>query len=351
MQRVGLKRLGLLLTLVALLFGGPLRFHSQAFDTTLPNRSLLLSDSVATRTGVTYTFGFDTTLALTIGSVEFEICSNDPFPGTSCTVPPGFDISGGLLASQTGTSDFAVDVPSTNAHKLVLSRIASAVSPTTFSFEITGVTNPDDVGTEYMRLRIFNAPSTGGSLVDAAGLAFSINGDLNLATEVPPHLDFCVGVEIASADCSVILGDSVEMGTLTTGATAAVTSEFMVGTNAQNGYIVTVNGFPLTSGNNVITSITTPASSAPGTNQFGINLKQNTVPVIGSEPVGAGSGTITSNYNVPNKFRFVSGETIVSHPTADDFTKFTVSYITNIDSSQDPGIYATTMTYVATGNF
>lgn len=349
---VGLKKLGLLIGItVLLLAAGPFAFLPATAGTNLPNRFLKISDSKAAHTNVTYQLGFDTPTSDTVGSVELELCSNDPFPGTSCTVPAGLDVSGASLLAQSGTNDFLIDVGSTNAHKIVFSRTPSVVAATSYMFEFNNVVNPSSAGSEYARIRIFSAPSGGGTVNDSSGLAFVINADLTISTQVPPHIDLCVGVTVVGSDCSTVVGDTIDLGILKTNATATGTSQFMAATNADNGYTITLSGSTMTSGNNLITPLNSLTTSNPGINQFGMNLRKNTVPNIGAEPTGVGTAAPIGNYAIPDNFTYKSGDVIVSVAGPDNFRKFTATYIINIDDKQPAGFYATTVSFIALGNF
>jgi hypothetical protein len=324
---------------------------TRALVSTLPNRYVKISDSIVGHTNVTYELGFDTTISGTLGSIEAEFCENDPFPGTACTVPPGFSVLGATLLTQAGTSDFSVDIAATNAHKIVFSRVPSVVSGTTFKFELSNVSNASNVGSQYVRIRTFSGAGLGGSVTDEAGLAYATKGNVGISTIVPQHLDFCIGIVIANDDCSNVVGDTINFGILTTTKELSATSQIVAATNADNGYSVIVSGNSLTSGNNVLKAMNNLTASAPGTNQFGINLRKNTNPSSGTDPTGAGIAAISSNYSVPDNFIFNSGDQVISATSADHFRKFTATYIVNIDKNQPAGYYATTLTYTAIGNF
>jgi hypothetical protein len=92
-------------------------------------------------------------------------------------------------------------------------------------------------------------------------------------------------------------------------------------------------------------------ASSQGSEQFGINLRDNATPDIGAEPDGAGDATPTANYNTADQFRFVSGDSIASDAESDSFRRFHVSYIANVTTATEPGTYTTTLTYVCTATF
>jgi hypothetical protein len=127
--------------------------------------------------------------------------------------------------------------------------------------------------------------------------------------------------------------------------------QMVLATNAVSGYNLFLNGTTMTSGNDTIPAMTASDVSRPGTSQFGINLRANTTPAVGANVQGPGLGTPSANYGTADFFRFVPGELIASSPSVTDFSKYTVSYIVNISRDQDPGIYVTTLEYVAVATF
>jgi len=140
------------------------------------------------------------------------------------------------------------------------------------------------------------------------------------------------------------------LGTLSSAAVSKDSTTFTVATNADSGYVVDVSGNTLTSGSDTIDAMTSAAASSPGTEQFGINLKDNSAPDVGAEPSG-GSGAAASGYDTANNFKFISGNTIASCSGASDTTTFTISYIANISAVTEAGDYTTTLTLIATGKY
>jgi hypothetical protein len=94
----------------------------------------------------------------------------------------------------------------------------------------------------------------------------------------------------------------------------------------------------------------TPGASVPGASQFGLNLVGNSTPNVGQNRTGGGTAVPTSGYGDPNKFKFENG-IIAATANSTNFNVFTVSYIVNVSNNQKPGIYSTTVTYIATAAF
>jgi hypothetical protein len=124
-----------------------------------------------------------------------------------------------------------------------------------------------------------------------------------------------------------------------------------VATNATTGYSITVNGTTLTSGANTITALASQTASTQGNSQFGINLKANTVPSVGTEVAGAGTTTAAATYGTANQFRYVTGDAVATAASADAFRLFTVSYIANVAGNTPAGAYTTSLNYIATATF
>lgn len=129
---------------------------------------------------------------------------------------------------------------------------------------------------------------------------------------------------------------------------AASAHDMTVATNADNGYAVTYLGPTLTSGSNTITvaAITNDADGTAGTEEFGLSIDTD------------GDATIATGYDhnatpANRDWAWVADTTtsIISEtgPTATE--TFGAYYLANIATTTEPGIYTSTITYIATGNF
>lgn len=315
----------------------------------LTTRSVLLSASTPGEL-TTHTFTFDINSPVSLGSMEFEYCSNSPFIGTSCTAPTGFNLAITTFGSQAGETGFTIH-PNTTANRLVIGRVAApAASPIGVTYSFDSVTNPTDSDTSFF-VRISTYASTDGTGVrgDTGAVVFSTSGVLAVGGYVPPYVTFCVGNTVAT-DCSSATGNYLNFGELSATTAKTATSQFAVATNDPTGYITYLSGLTLTSGNKTIPAFTIPGISAPGTSQFGLNLRLNSSPAVGAERTGVGVGVPEANFDTPNSFAFGAGALVASTlPT--DFNVFTVSYLVNISAVQEPGIYSSTITYTTTVQF
>lgn len=332
----------------SLLVAAPLLCLKTSHANSLPSRSVTIGDS--TPSAVTthrYNFTFET--ATSVGSIEFEYCTNTPFIGTFCNPPLGLLVNSATLGAQTGETGFSID-PSTTANRLVISRPGALTSPVPASYTFNNVTNHSaPFNTVYVRVATFATSDGTGPRTDSGAVAFATAGNISVSGYVPPYLTFCVGVVVA-LNCSNATGTSLDFGELSKTQPRFLTSQFSVATNDPGGYATSLAGTTMTSGNNTIPALGSPQSSQAGTSQFGMNLRANSNPAVGANPSGVGTGSISPNFGIPNQF-FFNNQVIATSTTPSEFNLFTASYIVNVGNSQSPGVYSTTLTYIATAAF
>ncbi len=288
-----------------------------------------------------------------VGSIEIEYCTNTPFPGTACTVPTGMDATGAVLSSESGEIGFSIH-GSTTANRIVLTRPAAPVTtidPLLSTYLFTNIQNPDTVGTVYVRFSTFITTDGTGVRTDEGGLAIAITSPVTVGLYVPPVLLFCVGVTIPTDSCASATGDGVDFGDFTTTSTSAGSIQMLAATNGLRGYTITSTGTTMTSGNNTIPALAPRGPSQTGQSQFGMNLRNNSSPNIGADTTGLGTGVPDPDYNVPNRFFYSTNDVIARSPLTTRINKYTASYIVNVSNSQNPGVYATTITFTALAAF
>lgn len=341
-------RLLLIVAVVALCGATTVQLLAASGDQ-LSDRSLQLSDSRAGATG-RYTFRFTPPTNMPIQTVLMQICANDPFLTTPCTPPAGLDASGAVLLNQTGDVGFSLSGQST-ANQLVLERSLAPSNAGPNSYEFDGIINPSASGSYYVRLQTFASNNLADESNGYGGIAFAINSGIDVNATVPPYLLFCVGVTVQGYNCNSVSGNYVDFGEFSSRQASQGSTQMLAATNAGDGYTIRVNGRTLTSGNNVIPGLTGADVSRPGVSQFGMNLRANTAPQGGIDVNGAGAGMPTNGYNQPNFFRFNTGDVVAASTAPDDARKYTTTYVVNISRDQSPGVYVSTMTYIALGSF
>jgi hypothetical protein len=126
-----LASLGLLLGIVV-----PSVVPAFASAAQVADRSVTLSDSSASATGVSYEFKFTPTQAA--GAVVVWFCKNTPISGQACTAPPGMD------ASTAAISSTITNVPTPSALSKGANYLKFTASLTTTPVDIAfdGIANP-----------------------------------------------------------------------------------------------------------------------------------------------------------------------------------------------------------------
>lgn len=196
-------------------------------------------------------------------------------------------------------------------------------------------------------------PTTPGSYVITISGAFGDSGDItvniltsnqvDITATVPQSLTFSISDTSISFGTLTAVAARYASGTGSGDSTEVEAHNVIVGTNASNGYTMTVGGTTLTSGGNTITAIGAANTvSSVGSEQFGLRMTAS-----------GGSGTVQAPYAAAG-FAFDSGafpDTIASATGASANTTYSARYIANITASTEAGAYTGTVTYVATANF
>ena len=318
----------------------------------ITNRKVTLSNTNGGSSNVTYTLNADALPSGTaVRSVKAEACTA---ASGACSTPSGFSAASADITGQpTGLGAASSWSDDSNAGNLRITHASNSTAPSgSLAITWNTVSNPTaDNTTFYLRITTYS-DSAYSSALDSGTIAVSTAEQITVNASVDETLTFCTGTSgITNSSCAAATGNTVSLGTLTPSTTGASTSQIGVSTNASTGYAITVAGNTLTSGSNTITAQATQATSSQGSSQFGINLRDNATPNIGTDVSGSGTATATANYNTADQFRFVSGDIIASKNSADAHRLFTVSYIANIAGNTPAGSYTTNLTFVATPTF
>lgn len=285
-----------------------------------------------------------------IGSVEMLFCE-DPIPYHPCVAPAGLNVSGATLAQQSGETGFSIT--SRSANRIVLSR--TAVTPTNpmSAYTLDNVINPSDSDRAFsIRLKTHTSNNASGPQVDFGSMRAQVTPGVEIATQVPPMLIFCLAEQVAENCVSTNQIHYDDMGELRPDTTLTSQSQMAVGTNATGGFAIVAHAAPLSAGTNVIASPTSPTASQQGVNQFGINLVANNSPTVGNDPEGEWANAVASpNYSQPDRYMLQSGDVVAYSPNVSLMKKFTVSYVVNSSPNLRAGVYTTTINFIATGRF
>ena len=152
-----------------------------------------------------------------------------------------------------------------------------------------------------------------------------------------------------------ILSPNPSFGTFSSTSTATATAQFEVEDYTSYGYVVQIYGTPPTDAyGHQITPLSSNAAPQPGIDQFGLNLVANTNPItFGSGPNYGqfGFGSVATNYNTTNSYRFVSGDEIASSGKSSGQTIYTISYIVDVSNLTPGGQYNSVQNIVCTATY
>lgn len=157
----------------------------------------------------------------------------------------------------------------------------------------------------------------------------------------------------------VVTAANIDLGYLNTSTVSTANGLFYVRAWQASGYVVRTESDPPSNTSNstqTITPLAAPTASSPGTEQFGINLVDNSSPNIGQDPQQSPDGTFSfgqaePGYNTANQFKHVKGDAIASSDESTSVTVYTLSYIFNITETTEAGEYRFNHILVATGTY
>lgn len=153
-----------------------------------------------------------------------------------------------------------------------------------------------------------------------------------------------------------IPSSTIDFGVLDVTTAATGTATFSIRNYVSTGYRVYSYG-TLASGAAEIDPMAAAAASSPGTEQFGLNLVANTSPAtfgaaVSQFPDSSFSfGQAASGYDTANQFKYVEGETIAESLKSSGQSDYTMSYLINISSVTEAGIYVMPQLLVVTPTF
>lgn len=330
--------------LVALMFVSPANAAMR-----LQDRSIFINSAVAGEE-TSHRVSFRYMSPIPVGSVEMLFC-NDPIPYMPCDIPEGMDVSSAELTEQAGEIGFTILEQSVN--RIVISRPPSIPVDNSSSYTFDKIVNPQFVGGAFsIRLKTFSSMDASGPQVDFGSMRAQITQSIEIRTQVPPMLIFCMAEQVEYNCTHTNEVYYRDMGELRPNTTLTARSEMAVGTNASAGFTITVYGAPVSAGTSVIPSSTVPTRSTPGQNQFGINLVENDDPLLGDDPEGEWTNAVASpEYSIKNHYLFRPGDVVAYSPNVSLMKKFTVSYILNSSPDLRAGVYTTTINFIAAGRF
>lgn len=366
-------------------------------------RSITMSSSIPSATDVTYTVTFTPATSVTNPDILIDFCSNDPLVGDTCTATAGTDVPN--FSSATASTGWTISTIGSNRGVKLTTTTLSLTAGTPVTITLSHVTNPSNVATTgnnalgifYGRILTYatgaaatDSANPGSSYKDYGGVAMTTAANINITSKVFETLSYCVFQGACGTAPQLALGDTTTGALSDTQAYVSSDAKYKIATNAANGATVvmrgntlcrsgtasncntaTANGFTITSiGTTEATSTTfaTPAASTVGSEQFGMCV--DTTGATGALAATAtyadsvnscNTGLTTGAYSGTSEFGFddsttdgtnsASGSTIMQSTGPIQSYTGTFSFLGNISTTTEAGIYTTSLNTVATGTF
>ena len=319
---------------------------------TISSRSITISDSRPSQTGVTYDFA-GTHSSTVVKCLNIQFCTTAT--GT-CTLPTGMSVN---LASATSTGWSGWTYASWSAGFATTTTgfrytyATGEAGGSAYSFSATNITNPSATSTAFAWVNTYTNTDCSTGATDSGVAAFAIISGISVTATVAESLTFSIA-GVASAQ-------SVKTGVTTNFATTATTLPFgtlssstnqigahdlTVTTNATGGYTTTTK----------YTGALTSSAADTITDHTGTNDSPTSFPAAGTEAWGyttndASLGTGTTgrfgDTNVWAGFSTTAYEVAYSSgPVSSETTR--MGYQAGISGTTEAGDYSTTVVYVAT---
>lgn len=375
------RQVGLIVMAAALLFATFIPALVSAALVT--ERSIELSSSSATATGVTYKINFTSVAAAKAFVVEF--CSDSPIIGQDCTAPTGFSATAAASATSGFTNTEDIDANTIRS-------VGTIGATTPISVDVTGITNPTNAGVLYARIVTFDgldaaaaeaaaeaytSTAPGADKVDEGGVAISITPTVAVSGAVLESMTFCVSGATITADCAsasatpptLQLGETVgSTKALSTTAVSTGTIHTQISTNAVGGAVVRLKSSTDCGGMKRVGATVcdiapalTSGDIAPGDAKIGV--KTATATDTGSNPNGTFQPFGGSTYNSSNfRLNYVAGNASgITSTFGDPFLdtddapvnnkNMALTFGASISNNTPAGAYSTSLSLIAVGKF
>lgn len=335
-----------------------LRAHAAG---TFTNAKMLINNSQAGATNVTYTGQFTASVNTAIQRITIQFCTT---AAGTCTTPTGMTTTGAANRTTNINGTSPSDTFGGNG-TLRTDFTAVTQSPLTINYSVTGITNPSVANnTSYARITTYS--DAGTTAIDSAVVAFAVldTNSIAVSASVDPLFTFTVApVNTGSVNGDLInvsgaTATSIPFGTLNTTTASVSAHDLTVVTNAAHGYQITASSSatpPLVSGSNDVDNFTgtnaspttwsAPNGSSPNSNSgfFGYTTNDATL-CIGTTDRFTNGG--------PNYAGFsTTGQEVACNSAAVSTETTRVGWKVAVNALQPSGTYTGTVILVATPTY
>lgn len=289
-------------------------FVLKAHAGTFTNAKMMINNSQAGASGVTYDFRMTATVTTDIKQINIKFCTTPGAYGDACTTPSGMVTTGATRASDNISGTGRTDTFTGNGILQTVITTPATQTPTGLIYNVTGITNSNTTNTSFYA-RVITYSDTGTTTIDNVSVAAATldTNSIAMTANIDANFTFTVaavnsGGTVNSATTTVTTtASTIPFGSLVAGTPSIGAHDISVTTNASNGYTVTAShsanvqgtGAPLISGT---TNNIDPFSGTNGT------------PTTWSEPAGTTANTNTGY------FGYTTNDASLCVGTVDRFT-------------------------------
>lgn len=354
--------------------------HASAGQVT--SRSIQMSSSTASATGVTYSVTYTPSGTTSTAGIVVDFCDNTPIIGdTSCTYPAGFNLTtsptvtftSGITTTGWTSTGVQGGAGAGSYQALKLSNSGSpTVAGTAINFTITNasMSNPSTANHSfYARIITFDTTanmanytistttraSSFTGMVDYGGIALSTGTVINITARVMESLSFCVYNATCGDDPSMTIGHG---GNTILDATTVdtKTAKFSISTNAQTGADIRWKGDTLKSGSNTIPAVNnagTPGTITAGTANFGMAVTgAGTSITAAAAYAGNGNSGASGTFNlITANVTGTYGDVVATLSGPVNSSVTTMTFGATASNTTPAGIYTAAEQLIATGKF
>lgn len=336
----------------------------------LTNYKVLINNSQASATGVTYTFNWTISDdSHQIKQIDIQICTT---PSGTCNAPAGFSAGNEpvLASDNIAGSGRTVSSPTDNVFRVVVTT-PDAQSTQQMYLNFTGVTNPSTANTTYYA-RATTFSDTGTTALDTAVAAFAIltSSSLAVSATVDSSFSFSVAGVSSGGDFNGGTGNidetstanTIPFGTLTVGTEEIVAHDITVSTNAANGYQVIASHSATIAGNPPLASGSANIDAFTGTNASPTNWSEpnGTTASVNTGFFGYSTEDATLCTGTADRFTdsgpnwagsSITGAEIVCSATPVTSETTRIGWAIEVNGNQPPGLYQGTAILIATPTY
>ncbi|HEY8998816.1 MAG TPA: hypothetical protein VIM53_00690 [Candidatus Saccharimonadales bacterium] len=350
---------------------------NRAFAAQVTTRSIKISNSAVSASGVTYLFTF--TAPTATKSMVIDFCMNSPIIGGSCTTTSDVNAASATFTNVTNMSTWSLGSAAATTVKLTSATATTAGQ--TLSFSLNTVTNPTVNGSFYARVytytnadyestgTAYSSPTSIGTNNDYGGFALSTANTIGITATVMETLTFCVSGATMTAGCTGMTTPTLVLGhgspqVIDSTATDTATAYTQISTNAQSGVVVRMQnsnscgGLSRNGGSTCdIVAANSGAATAPtgtiaaGTAAFGMYATPGSG-LTAANPYASGGSTYygmdtTGGTGVTSTY----GSQVMSSSTVLNSINSTLTFGASAATTTPAGVYTATMTLICTGTF